>query len=594
MTMPNLESTVVLAVVVAAMGLFISGKLRVDLIALCVLTALVVLRLIEPGQALYGFASPATATVAAMFVLSAGLVRTGLVQWLARRLDRLAGKSETRLVLVLCAAIAVLSAFIVNTATVAIFIPVAAVLARARRIAPSRVLMPLSFASQFGGVCTLIGTSTNILVNSIAVDAGLAGFGLFEFARLGILMSVFGIVYLVIATRWLLPRREGEIEQVDKYRLADYLAELLVEKTSSLIGKTWVESEAGTDRELTLIKLIRGGDATWRPLRTKLEAEDILVLHGDVEKLMALADQYGLTMKTDVTMRDQEISSDELKLIETVIPPRSSLVGRTLRDAGFFRRYGGVVLALQRRGRVLRERLGDIQLDGGDTLLVQGGREDVSRLMRSPDLIVTNELTELYLRKDRAVYALLLLLAVVVLAVTNAVPIFVAALIGAVGMVLSGCLRMEEAYRAIDWRVIFLLGGILPLGLALEETGAAAWLANATLGPFVRFGPVAVLAVIYIVTAILTETMSNNAAAILLAPIALSAATSINVDPRPFLVAITFAASTSFATPVGYQTNTMIYAPGGYRFSDYTRVGGPLNVVFWGLAVLLIPLLWPL
>ncbi len=583
----------VLAVVAGAMALFVSGKLNVDLIAMCVLVALVALGLINRDQILYGFASPATATVAAMFVLSTGLVRTGLVQWLTHFIDRLAGKSQTSLVFVLCITIAPLSAFIVNTATVAVFIPIAIVLARARNVCASRVLIPLSFASQFGGVCTLIGTSTNILVNSIAVSRGIEAFGLFEFAPLGLAMSVVGIIYLVITAHRLLPASEGEEQRVDKYRLADYLAEMRVAENSPLIGKTWEESEAGDGGEVELIRLLRDESGSWRPRGAGIEAGDILLLHGNVDRLIGMADRYGFELQSDVRMDDEKLSSDEMKLVEALVPPRSSLVGRTLRTSDFHRRFGSVVLAIQRRGRVLRSRLAEIHLDGGDTLLLQGSKDEVSHIMNSRDLIVTNELTELYLRKDRAAMALIILLGVVTLAALNIVSILVAAIVGAVGMVLSRCLTIEEAYQAIDWRVIFLLGGILPLGLAMEQSGAAGWLAESALGPFEGYGPLMVLAVLYLITAGLTETMSNNAAAVLLAPIALSIAASMNVSPRPFLIAITFAASTSFATPVGYQTNTMIYAPGGYRFGDYVRIGVPLNLIFWGLAVLLIPMIWP-
>ncbi len=590
--MPSADPIIVLAVVAAAMALFITGKLRVDVIALGVLVALIGLGLINANQSLFGFASPATATVAAMFVLSAGLVRTGLVEWLARHIDGLAGNTESRLMFVLCITVAALSAFVVNTATVAIFIPIAIVLAKARRISPSRVLMPLSFSSQFGGVCTLIGTSTNILVNSFVIAQGMNAFGLFEFAPLGLAMSIVGIVYLTIVTPWLLPKRKGEFQQVDRYRLADYLVELRVTENSSLIGQTWEKTKVSSDAEVNLIKLLRGNKATWRPSRTKMREGDILLLHGNVSKLIGMEAKYGLELQANVSMDDQKLSSDEVKLIEALVPPRSSLVGRTLGTSDFFRRYRSGVLALQRRGKILRDRLEDIRLDGGDTLLLQGNKEDTARLMRSSDLIVTNELTELYIRKDRAILALLLLLTVITLATFNIVPILLAALIGAVGMVLGRCLTIEEAYQAIDWKVIFLLGGILPLGLALEQSGAASLLVDTVLTPFANFGPLVVLAVLYLVTAVLTETMSNNAAAVIIAPLALSLAASMGVNPRPFLVAITFAASTSFATPVGYQTNTMIYAPGGYRFIDYTLIGGPLNLIFWGLAVLLIPALW--
>jgi len=590
---PDLDIILVLVVVAAAMGLFVSGRLRVDVVALCVLAALVLLGLIRPDQATDGFANKATATVAAMFVLSKGLVRTGWVQWLVRHLGALAGKGEARLLVVLCVAIAALSAFIINTATVAIFIPVSIALATERKISASRLLMPLSFASQFGGVCTLIGTSTNILVSSIAVSHGLAAFGMFEFAPLGIVMTAAGLLYLVFLTPRLIPERKGELEKTDRYRLADYVAELKVQEGSSLIGKKWGEAAGTKEKALQLVQVIRGAKSMSRASRTVVREGDLLVLHGDADEIIGAQEKYGLKILEDSRSGVRKEPSNEVRLVEALIPPGSLLIDKTYKGANLRRRFGCSVLAIQRRGKVLRARLEDIRLDSGDSLLLQGDSEDVAALLKSDDLIVTNELTELYLRRDRAVIALVIMLAVVGLAAFNVLPILTAALVGAIAMVLTGCLSIEETYQAIDWKVIFLLGGIIPLGLAIEQTGAAAWLADTVLEPFVGSGPLVVLAVLYMVTALLTETMSNNAAAVLLAPIAISLASAMGADPRPFLVAITFAASTSFATPVGYKTNTMIYAPGGYRFLDYTKVGGPLNFVFWILAVLLIPRIWP-
>jgi len=590
----GLDNVLVLVVVGCAIALFVTEKLRIDVAALCVLVALLVLRLIDPAQALYGFANTATGTVAAMFVLSAGLVRTGFVDWLARRLDRLAGRGETRLILILCVAIAAISAFILNTAAIAIFIPIGIALARSRKIAESRVLMPLSFASQFGGVCTLIGTSTNILVSSIAVANGVKGFGMFEFAKLGLVMTVLGIVYLLLAGRWLLPRRKARYEQMDKFKLADYLTELRVTAKSSLVGRRWDDIKEKDIKEIDLIKVVRADRATSRPQATTIRSQDILLVHGSADNLMRMKDCYLLETPGDVAVSDERLSRYEVRLLEALVPPRSGLVGRTLRNTSFKRKFGCVVLAVQRRSKVLRERMEEIHLDGGDTLLLQcDEEEDVKRIMRSSDLIATNEVTELHLRKDRAAIALGLLALVVVLAALNIVPILVAALIGAVGMVLGRCLTIEEAYQSIDWKVIFLLGGVLPLGLALQQTGTASLVANTVLAPIVRLGPLAVLAALYLFCAVLTEAMSNNASVVLLAPIALSAASALKIDPRPLLIAITFAASTSFATPIGYQTNTMVHGPGGYRFADFTRVGGPLNLLFWLAAVALVPVFWP-
>jgi di/tricarboxylate transporter len=591
--MPGTEALLVVAVAAGAMALFVTERLRADVVALCVLAALLLLRLIEPSQALYGFANSATATVGAMFVLSAGLVRTGLVDFMARRIDRIAGSTEVSLLVTLCLTVAVLSAIVVNTATVAIFIPVAIALARSRKIRSSRVLMPVSFASQFGGVCTLVGTSTNILVNSIAISAGLAGFGMFEFARLGAVMVAAGIVYILLVGRHMLPRRDGETQTIDKYRLTDYLAEFAVSESSGAVGKTFTEAAGDAAEDLRLIKIIRGEADLWRTGREAIRAGDVLLVHGSADRLMKLKDALGLETAGDIELSDKKLSSDEVQLVEALVPPQSRLVNRTVRDSALTQQWGCVVLAVQRRGRVLRERLSRIRLEAGDSLLLQCGAKKVASILKSPHLVVTNELTDLYLREDRALIALVTLLGVLAVAALNLLPVLHAALIGSLVMIITGCITIQEAYDAIDWKIIFLLGGMLPLGLAMQQTGAADWLAGSTLVKASNAGPLVALAALYLVTAILTETMSNTAAAVLLAPIALAAAAGLGVSPRPFLVAITFAASTSFTTPVGYQTNTMVYAAGGYRFLDFTRMGMPLNLIFWAIAVWLIPVFWP-
>ncbi len=579
-------------VVLAAMVMFVWGKARVDIVALGVLAALFVLKLIEPDQVLYGLANSATVTVAAMFVISAGLMRTGLVEWAARELDKIAGKTELRLLLILSLTAALLSAFIINAAIVAIFIPVAIVLSRSRKIAPSRVLIPLSYASQFGGVCTLVGTSTNLIVNSIAVSQGMKPFGFFEFLPLGAAMAGAGLVYLAAVGRWLLPERQGEADQVDRYRLADYLAEMAVQEKSPLIGHAWEKSEAAGGK-VEMSNLLRGTKFVSHPSHTKIRAGDILLLHGNVDEILAMESRYGLSVLKNARVKDEEMSSHNMKMTEVLVPPGSNLIGRGFRDTDFFTRHHLDVLAVQRRGRTMRESLLDLKLAENDTLLLLGHADDIVHIMNSPNVIVTDEMTELYLRKDRAATALAVLLLVVVVAAFNVLPIMEAAILGAVLMVLGRCLTIEEAYQSIDWKIIFLLAGVLPLGLALEQSGATAWLAGNVLEPLAGHGPVLLLAAFYLVTAVFTEAMSNNAAAAILAPIAFTTANSLGIDARPLLVAITFAASTSFATPIGYKTNTMIFSPGGYRFTDFTKIGVPLNLVFWGLAVWLIPLIWP-
>lgn len=589
----NFDMILVGLIVIVAMVLFSWGRFRIDVIAICVLVTLFVLKLLEPEQVLYGLANKATVTVAAMFVISAGLMRTGLVEWAARRLDLIAGKTHVRLMLVIGLTAAFLSAFIINAAIVAIFIPVAIVLSRSRKIVPSRILIPLSFASQFGGVCTLVGTSTNLIVNSIAIERGLEPFGFFEFFPLGIAMVGAGMVYLVAVGHWLLPVRKGEAEQIDRYLLADYFAELQVGEKSPLLGKYWEETDITKNTKVELANYFRGDKAVSRPRRTRIRVGDILLLHGNFKQIIDIESKQGLKILKNIRIRDSELSAHNMKLSEVLIPPDSNLVGRGFRDTDFFRRHHLNILAIQRRGLTFRDRLQDIKLAENDTLLLQGHEDDITYIMNSPNAIVTNELTHLYLRKNRAVMAIIILAAVVLLTTLNIMEIMLASILGAVAMVITQCLTMEEAYKSIDWKIIFLLIGVLPLGLALEQSGATLWLATHVLEPLADYGPIMLLAAFYFITALFTEAMSNNAAAAILAPIAFTTAASLDIDPRPLLIAITFAASTSFATPIGYKTNTMIFSPGGYRFTDFTKIGVPLNFIFWGIAVLLIPLIWP-
>jgi di/tricarboxylate transporter len=575
------------------MALFMSGKFRIDLIAIGVLVILLIFGLIDTNQALSGFANQATGTIAAMFIISAALVRTGAMHWVTRSIEKMAVKGERWLILTLCLVVAALSAFIVNTAVIAIFIPIAIVLAKGNQFSSSRLLMPIAFASQFGGVCTLVGTSTNILVSGIAVDYGMPAIGFFELTPLGVITLFAGIIYLLTIGYWLIPKRAGEIEKVDKYRLDDYLTELLVTANSPLVGKTWDKSKMDQKAKVKLSNLLREDKAVSSPRTTKIKPGDLLLLYGNVKTLLDLQTKYGIELIKDVKVRDQQLSSHDLRMNEVLIPPNSMLIGRTLQTSGYFYRSRSAVLGIQRRGKVLRERLSDIKLESGDTLLIQSHKDDLSVLLNSPNVIVTNELTELHIRRDKALVSFLMMLLVIILVTFNILPLIVAAIIGATGIIIGRCLTLEEAYEAIDWKVIFLLGGVIPLGLALEQNGAALWVADSIIKPLVQFGPIVALAVIYLITAIMTEAISNIATAVVMAPIAISIAVTMNVDPRPFLIAITFAASTSFSTPVGYQTNTMIYSPGGYRFRDFAKVGGPLNLIFLGLSVLLIPLIWP-
>jgi di/tricarboxylate transporter len=584
-----LEAILVLVILVGAVALFVSEKYPIDFVALLVLGVLLALGLVTPAEGISGFSNPATVTVAAMFILSAGLQKTGATGVIGQLMVRF-GRSYFTALVVIMGTITVISAFVNNTAAVAVFIPLVMVVANRRKIAASRLLIPLSYASQFGGVCTLIGTSTNLLVSSISEQAGYGAFSMFEFAKMGLILFVAGVLFFLLLGRWLLPERKAQ-ELAVAYQLGEYITELRVADTSPLVGKSVLESRLGQDHDVTVLRLLHVTKAVWAPLRQAVQGGDVLLVRGKLRELMRLRDSAKLELNAEFKLRDSTLQSEDLRLVQALVAPSSDLIGHTLKDLDFRNRFKALVLALQRRGEPIQEKLNSIRFQLGDALLIQAHEEQIRALRADENLIVLDEVPLVSL-KHKAPLVLGILAAVVGLAAFNVMPILVSALLGCLALVLTRCLRLEEAYHAINWQVIFLLAGILPLGIAMQKSGAAGAIAERAVGAVGDMGPVAVLAVVYLMTSVMTDTMSNNAAAVLLAPIAISTAQQIGVDPKPFLMAITFAASTGFSTPVGYQTNTMIYNPGGYKYTDFLRTGVPLSVLFWILSVIFVPRIW--
>jgi len=500
------------------------------------------------------------------------------------------GRNYFSALVVIMGTITVMSAFVNNTAAVAVFIPLVMIVANRRKIAASRLLIPLSYASQFGGVCTLIGTSTNLLVSSISDQAGYGAFSMFEFALMGLILFVAGVVFFLTIGQWLLPERKAQ-ELAVTFQLGEYITELRVGRKSWLIGKSILESRLGEDHDITVLRLLHVKEAVWAPLRQAIAGGDVLLVRGRIRELIRLRDAAGLELNVEFKLRDETLQTEDLKLVQALIAPGSELIGQTLKDLDFRNRYKALVLAIQKRGEAIQEKLNSVELGLGDALLIQAHEAQINALRKDEDFIVLDEVPGAPLR-HKAPLVLGILAAVVGLAAFDIMPILVSALLGCLAMVLTRCLTLDEAYSAINWPVIFLLAGILPLGIAMQKSGAAGFIAERAVGAVGHLGPVAVLAVVYLMTSIMTDTMSNNAAAVLLAPIAISTAESIGVDPRPFLMAITFAASTGFSTPVGYQTNTMIYNPGGYKYTDFLRTGVPLSILFWILSVIFIPRFW--
>ena len=583
------EGIIVIGVLIGIVVLFVSEKYPLDIVAMLGLGVLLVLGLVTLQEGLSGFSNPATLTVGSMFVLGAGLQKTGATAAVGRLMVRFSRNHYSALVVIMIT-ITVMSAFVNNTAAVAVFIPLVTILAARRRISASKLLIPLSYASQFGGVCTLIGTSTNLLVSSISEQAGYGAFSMFEFSRMGLILFAAGITFFLLFGKWLLPDRQTP-ELSTAYHLGEYMTELRVLHGSPLVGRSVLESRLGEDHDITVLRVLNTEDDGWAPQRRVLQADDVLLVRGSLPDLIRLRGTMGLRIDPDFEFRDETLQSEDLRLIQALVAPDSWLIGRTLKETDFRNHYKALVLAMQRKGEAINDELSSVVMSLGDSLLIQTHEAQVLNLRRDDDLIVLNEVPGSALR-HKAPLAIGILAAVVGMAAFDVVPILVAALLGCVALVMTRILRPEDVYRSINWQVIFLLAGVLPLGIAMHTSGAAGFIAEQTVSLVGDMGPVAMLAALYLLTAVMTEVMSNAAAAVLLAPIAISTAAQIGVEPQPFLMAITFAASTGFSTPVGYQTNMMIYNPGGYKYTDFLRAGMPLNIIFCILSVIFIPRMW--
>ncbi|MBL0042090.1 MAG: SLC13 family permease [Xanthomonadales bacterium] len=585
------EAWITLALLALAVLLFVSEKLPVDVVGIGVLSVLLLAGIVSPAEGFAGFSGSATLTVAAMFVLSAGLSETGVLERAARLLSR-SGEWPWLLLLVMMLLVGAISAFMNNTAAVAIFLPLVLASARLRKIAPSKLLIPLSYAAQFGGVCTLIGTSTNILVSQIAETQGARAFTMFELGQVGLPLTLAGIVFVVLFERWLLPNHPDR-SLGDSYGIGDYVTDLRVRASSPLIDLTLRESRFAEDNGVTVIELLRDRRRLWSRRADAIRAGDVIRVAAPLDKLNALRAQPGLEIDAEFQMSAGERPNDGV-MLEVLIAPHSRLHGRPLSALVTELGSGALVVAVRHRDQVARgAALDQMLLASGDALLMLVDDTGLETIRARPEFIVLKEWQTRKSSRLRALWSLTIMVAVVTLAALEWVPIQVGALAGAALMVATRCLTREQAYRSIEWPVIILLAALIPLGTAMEKHGLASGAAQIVMQMIGEHGPLAALAAVYLATAVLTEFMSNNAAAVLLAPIAISTAQALGVDPMPFLIAVTVAASTAFATPVGYQTNTMVYQAGNYRFADFARIGIPLNVLFFMLSLWLIPRYWP-
>ena len=576
-----------LCILILALISFALEWFPVDFTALVVAILLMVFGIVTPEEGVSGFSNPATITVMAMFILSAGISRTGAIQIVGDWLMKWGGNTSQQQTFVMSGFVGSITAVINNTAVVAIFLPIIEEWCKKQKIPVSRMLMPLSFATILGGTITLIGTSTNLLASSISEQLGYGTFSLFQFTEAGIIKFGIGIIYLTFASSWLLPNRNptnngNSYEQ--SYQLKDYVSELVISPRSNLIKQTLRSSEIQRKFDIDVLEIIRDGIHFSQPLADKvLKAGDILLVRGTKEEILKIRDEKGLDILPAIKFKDDNVASqltdNEEGIAEILILSNSRLVGSNLKDLRFRQRYNATVLAIRRGEEVLRDRLGQVPLRFGDLLLVQGPRESLSGFQTTRELLVIEQGNREGLRLEKASIAVAIVFGVIISAALNLMPILVSALVGVVLMVLTGCLKPGEIYGAIRWDVIFLLAGLIPMGIAMEKSGATTWLADKILIVGNNFSGFWVLIFFYFVTTILTEILSNNASVILMIPIAVKVAESLTINPFAIMFTVTFAASNSFMTPIGYQTNTMVYSPGGYRFRDFTRFGAPLSLI---------------
>ncbi len=589
----NFEMILVIVIALAAVILFATEKLSVDLVALIVLASLLVFGIITPTESISGFSNKATVTVGAMFIISEALFKTGAVNYIGKITSIIFKKNYWLGVISIMLGVGFFSAFINNTPVVAIFIPILLGVANETKTSASKLLMPMSFASMLGGICTLIGTSTNILVSSIAEQYNIPPFSMFEFTQFGLIMFGIGVLYMFVIGVRQIPERRTEGDLIQSFCLQEYITEVVLLKNSTSVGKMIKDAPLVNEMEIAILEIHRGEETASVPSpEVVLQFGDVLRIRCDLEKFKRIQAREGVLFKPQLDWQDEDVENDETKLVEAVIAPSSYFVGQSLKQVKFRENFGATVLAIRHRGTLLRERIAKTALSAGDALLLEVKTERYDQLQKNPSFVITSEIRQEKFRKRKLIPALFIVFGIILTASLGVTEIVVSAIVGAVLLILVGCLTMEEAYKSIEWRIIFLLAGVLTLGIALENTGAADVISTTIVSTAGSWGVVGILSAFYLLTTVLTSVMSNNATAALLAPIAIATAHSLGVNPRPFLVAVMFAASSSFMTPVGYQTNTLIYSPGQYKFADFLKVGTPLNIVLWLAATFLIPYFW--
>ena len=588
------QIAIVLALLLVALVLFSTERIPIEVVAILLVMALVLTNTLTAAEAFAGFGNDIVITIAGLFILTGGLAKTGLIDLVGRRLHRTAGDSEFGMVALIMFAAAICAAVMKNTTTTAMFLPVVLGIAARRNISPSKLLMPLAFGAILGGTCTLIGTSTNLAVSGALPRYGIEPFTMFELTRVGVVIVAVGMLYMLFAGRRLLPNRKSNESLTEKYHVRQYMTEVIVLDDSPLIGKSLGEARISDELDLTVLGILRGQEQVRiapNP-QERIKANDLLLVQGRVEDILKVKAEAGIEIKSDFELSDSLLKDKDTELFQAMIPRGSDFIGRTMKRLDLRWRYGVVVLAIDRHGVDLLSKISRVRLRFGDVLLIQANREQVERLTVDGQILLLEEISEKRARPEKRRWALLAFGVFLFFSLTHLVPLPIAVLLGVMILLASQSLRMSEVYEIIDWRLLILIACMISFGVAMEKTGADQYLADFIVRGTGPYGPTAVLAGFFLMTVALTQPMSNQAAALVMLPIAVKTAIALGLNPRTFAVTVTYAASCSFLTPLE-PACVLVYTPGRYKFLDFVKVGSILTVAVFAIVVWLVPVFWP-
>ena len=585
-------------IILGALVLFITEFFPIDVTALVVLGLLLIFKLVTPEQSLSGFSNPAVITIACLFILSYALQKSHVLEYVIININKIIDKSQALGMAAYLFSIGIASAVVNNTAIVAIFMPVTIRLADKYNISPSKVLIPLSYAAILGGTLTLVGTSTNLIVNSVLVQSSELSLGMLEFAKFGVIKFVIGLVYIFTLGYKLLPSRIAKSSSIEDYSLDGYLTEFKVNADSPLKGKTLLERKINENYDVIVLDVLRQGEIIASNLRNlTIQEGDVLFVKGSFDNFQRLKEIENLSLLADEKLTQEELEQEDHIIAECLITDNSELIGQNLQEANFRRTFGSFVLAIRREGEVIRRKLTQFILKPFDTLLVYGPKDRVNQLASREGFIVLGKVDASLDSHPLWWLSPFAILFAVIMAIFNILTIVEGVILGVIALLLARVITPKEAYSSIHWQVIIVIAAFLPIGAAMYETGLDKEIGN-SIGNFIALFPpellpYILLAAIYFITMILTEIASNVATAIIMTPITLKLADQFEYNPLPFIFAVCYAASASFITPIGYQTNLMVFGPGGYKYFDYVKVGLPLALILWVVSVLVIPMIWP-